>query len=104
MSDEKQGSLDKAWEVVNDAKARRKGEHYDWVSILGMSVTNYVRKYKSMDVFDIYFQILDEHLDLTDDMKDKLKIDVSASYTYVGEKRRGKRGRLKWERKGDNHG
>jgi urate oxidase len=35
-----------------------------------------------MDVYDIYAQILREHPTLTDDMKRKLKINVSASYTY----------------------
>lgn len=83
MGKEQQDSLDKAWDTVDEAKDRNTSERFDWKPILGMSVTNYVRKFKTMGVYDIYEQILKEHPDLSDEQKRRLKINVSASYTYV---------------------
>lgn len=80
---ERDDSLDKAWETTNEAKDRNKADRFDWKPILGMSVTNYVRKYKHLYVYDIYDQILREHPDLSDEQRRRLKINVSASYTYV---------------------
>jgi hypothetical protein len=76
-------SLDKAWEDVDEAKDRNTKERFDWKPVLGMSVTNYVRKNKMLYVYDIYEQILREHPELSDEQKRRLKINVSASYTYV---------------------
>jgi hypothetical protein len=75
-------SLDKAWDTVDDAKDRNTSDRFDWKLILGMSVTSYVEKYIDMDVYDIYEQILKEHPDLSLEQKRRLKINVSASYTY----------------------
>lgn len=74
------------WYIVEEQINLNKQKRINWVTVLGMSLTKAVAKFKMGDLPAefCYEEICKTHLELTDEMKRRLKIGICARYGEMG--------------------